>query len=169
MFRAGEYIYYGTSGLCRVDAVTKLNISGADQNRTYYCLIPLEDKGSTIYTPVDNQKVAMRRAMTREQAERLIRELPAIETLSAADEKQRERFYKQALSSPDCREWVRMIKTLRSRKSVRMAQGKKMTATETRYYQAGRERLFQEIALAVGIRKEDVDDYITDRLEEVRA
>ena len=165
MFSAGEYIHYGSSGLCKVDAVTRLNVSGADQNRMYYRLIPLSDKGSTIYTPVDNQKVTMRRALTREEAEGLISELPRINELLVEDEKQREQIYKKALASADCREWVRMIKTLYGRRRVRMEQGKKTTATEEHYYNAGRERLNQEIALAVGIGKDEVDDYIAEKLE----
>ncbi len=166
MFATGEFIHYGNSGLCRVDAVTTLNVSGADKGRMYYRLIPLADKGSTIYTPVDNQKVAMRRALTKEEAEGLIKEFPEISELNVEDEKQREQIYKKALSSADCREWVSMIKTLYLRRRLRIEQGKKTTATEDRYYNAGRERLDQEIALAVGIDKEEVEGYITDKLEE---
>ena len=166
MFAAGEYIHYGSSGLCRIDAVTKLDLSGADGKKLYYRLIPLSDQGSTIYTPVDNQKVSMRRVLTKEEAESLIEELPAIGELHVEDERQREQTYKKALSSADCKDWVRMIKTLYGRRRIRLEQGKKTTATEDRYFKAGREMLHQEIALAVGIRSEDVEDFISHKLEQ---
>ena len=31
MFQAGEYIYYASSGLCRVEEVALLNLSGTDR------------------------------------------------------------------------------------------------------------------------------------------
>ena len=40
MFEPGELIYYGTGGLCVVEEVTKLDISGADRERLYYRLSP---------------------------------------------------------------------------------------------------------------------------------
>ena len=71
MFKTGDYIHYSTNGLCRVEEVTTLDFDGADRSRLYYRLVPVEGKGSTIFTPVDNPKVSMRLAMTREEAEEL--------------------------------------------------------------------------------------------------
>ena len=164
MFEPGDFIHYSSSGLCRVEEITTLNMSGADQKRLYYRLVPLEGRGSTIYTPVDNQKVPMRRALSKEEASRLIDELPGIGMISIDDEKKREQAYKDALASVDCKEWVGLLKTLYGRRKARLEEGKKVTATEEKYYQAALERLNAEIALAIGIEKNEVEAYISRRI-----
>lgn len=169
MFRPGEYIHYGSSGLCKVEEVTKLEVSWADKDRLYYRLTPLEGQGGVIYTPVDNQKVAMRRALNREEAQELIDSIPAISELWIAEEKQREQNYKQALKSPDCRSWIQIIKTLYMRKQSRIAQGRKITATDEKYLKSAENRLYSELALALGQDKNDMEQYITLRIKNLGA
>ena len=59
MFEKGEYIIYGSNGVCEVQDY--MNAAGETDNRTYYVLAPMRSKGSTIFSPVDNQKVLMRK------------------------------------------------------------------------------------------------------------
>jgi CarD family transcriptional regulator len=165
MFKTGDYIHYSTNGLCRVAEVTTLDFDGADKSRLYYRLIPVDGKRSTIFTPVDNTKVAMRLAMTREEAEALIDSMPGIETLLIPDEKTREQIYRNALLSQDGRSWVQIIKTLYRRRQIRLAQGRKATSTDEKYLRSAEELLYSELALALGMHKEEMEGYIVKRLE----
>ena len=36
MFEIGEYIVYGVKGVCRIEDITHIDISGADKDRLYY-------------------------------------------------------------------------------------------------------------------------------------
>ena len=56
MFQPGELVVYGSTGVCRVEEVTRPNLSGADRERLYYRLKPLQQDG-VIYTPVENRCV----------------------------------------------------------------------------------------------------------------
>ena len=47
MFEKGEYVVCGNKGVCVVEDVTTLNISGIDQERKYYILKPVYMAGST--------------------------------------------------------------------------------------------------------------------------
>lgn len=71
MFEKGEYIIYGSNGVCEVQDY--MNAAGEGDNRIYYVLAPMRSKGSTIFSPVDNQKVFMRKVMTKEEARELLR------------------------------------------------------------------------------------------------
>ncbi len=166
MYKAGDYIHYGSAGLCRVEEVTKLQMSEEDEERLYYRLIPLNGQRSVVYTPVDNQKVPMRRALDKGEAEELIRDMPAIELLAVPVGKHAENAYKEALASIDCRVWVALMKTLVQRRENRAAQGRKATSTEERYYREVHERLIAELGNAVGIRPGEVDEFISKQLEE---
>ena len=41
MFEIGEYIVYGVKGVCRIEDITHIDISGADKDRLYYVLAPV--------------------------------------------------------------------------------------------------------------------------------
>lgn len=76
MYQAGEFIVYGTSGVCKVEAVGKSPFEG-EEDKLYYTLTPVAGT-ETIYLPVDSP-VYTRPVITRAQAERLIAAIPSIE------------------------------------------------------------------------------------------
>ena len=65
MFQPGELVVYGTTGVCRVEEITTPDMRGADRNKAYYLLKPLQQDG-VIYTPVDNEKVSIRPVISGE-------------------------------------------------------------------------------------------------------
>lgn len=164
MFERGEYIIYGTSGVCRVEDVTTMNMKDVPRDRLFYVLVPSGQKGGRIFTPVDNQKTYMRRILNREEASDLIDQIPGIEELWITNEKQREENYKECMKSCDCRQWIRVIKTLYLRKLERGAQGKRITATDEKYLKMAEDYLYSELEIPLGIPKNQMEQYITDRI-----
>lgn len=165
MFEVGEYIVYGSKGVCQIEGITHLDISGADKERVYYVLAPVGDPSGKIYAPTDNQKIAMRRVITKEEADQLIKELPKIEMLWVQDEKQRENKYKEALRTCDYRAWVSIVKTLHFRMKERTAQGKKVTALDEKYMRMAENELYSELSLSLGIPKNEMEGYIKTQLK----
>lgn len=165
MFEVGEYIVYGCKGVCQVEEITHIDIPGSNKDRLYYVLAPLEDRNGKIYAPTDNAKVAMRKVITRQEAEQLIEEMPQIEELWVANEKQRELQYKEALKTCDFRAWISIIKTLYFRKKERIAQGKKITSLDERYLKAAENELYGELSLILGLPKSQMEDFICRKLE----
>ena len=141
MYLVGEYIVYGTSGVCKVEAVGSMQMSGVNKDKLYYTLAPLYSK-------------------------ELIEQIPTIELLWVADEKRREDIYKTALRTCDCREWIKIIKTLSLRKMSRIAEGKKVTVSDGKYLHMAEERLYEELALALDMDKDEVVEYITEHVEQ---
>lgn len=165
MFEIGEYIVYGIKGVYRIEDITHIDISGADKDRLYYVLAPIGENGGKIYAPTDNQKVVMRKVITKDEANRLIEEMPQIELLWVPDDKQREAKYKEALGTCDYRAWVSIVKTLYLRKQERTAQGKKITALDERYMRTAENELYSELSVTLGIPKNEMEDYIREKLE----
>ncbi len=166
MFKAGSYIVYGTKGVCKVDAIGSINVPGVDKCRLYYTLSPVSSPSGTIYTPVENSKVAMRSILSREEALQLIQEIPSIEAMKIPNEKEREQLFQQALLTCDCREAVRIIKTLYKKRIQRMEAGKNATAMDQRYLQYAQDQLYGELAIVLDIEKTDVEDYIATFIHE---
>lgn len=165
MFEIGEYVVYGVKGVCRIEDITHIDISGADKNRLYYVLAPIGDANGKIYVPTDNQKIVIRRVISKEEAEKLIQELPEIELLWVPDDKQREAKYKEALRTCDYHAWVSIVKTLYLRKKERVAQGKKVTSLDEKYMKAAENELYSELSMTLGIPKDEMEDYIRERIQ----
>ncbi len=169
MFSKGEYIIYGTKGVCKVMDITTIQREGIPGNRLYYLLMPINSRGSKVFTPVDNDKIVMRSLISREEAEKLIDEMPQIEELSVPSEKLREQSYKDCMRTADCRDYVRILKTLYHRKQTRLAHGKKSTSTDERYMKQAEDALCSELSIQLEIPREKVPDYIDWKLKRVEA
>ncbi len=165
MYAKGDYIHQVTNGLCRIEDITTLEFTGVDKTRLYYRLWPLGSQGSTVFIPVEKSEGTTRYAMTEEEAKSLIDEIPSIETLWIPEEKARERLYKEALLSMDCRSWVKIIKTLYLRRLDRHARGQKVTSRDEQYLRKAEDRLYGELALALGKKKEEMESYIIEQIE----
>lgn len=166
MFEVGEFIMCGGHGVCRVTAVTGNPIDKLDKERKYYILEPVFEKGSTIYTPVDNEKIVMRKIMNEKDAKKLIGEIPDIETVWIKEEKTREQMYKEAIKTYDSQSLVQIIKTLYLRKQDRMQKGKKVLSSDEHYLKKAEELLYSEMSLALSIPKESVEEYIFNKIHE---
>ena len=77
MFEIGEKIIYGENGVCTVEKIAPLEMSGASREKLYYHLTPLVGSG-TYFAPVDTNAY-MRRIISRSEAEALIDAIPGIE------------------------------------------------------------------------------------------
>ena len=165
MFNIGDYIVYGMNGVCRVEEIGPMDMSGIDSDKVYYTLLPLYTKGSRVFTPVDNQKVVMRPIISKREACDLIDDMKQIEQIEVADDKRREMVYKEAVKSCDCRQLIRIINTVFKRREERLAQGKKMSACDERYLKQAQDTLYGEFAVSLKIEKSEVEDFIAKRLE----
>lgn len=166
MFEIGDYIIYGNHGVCRVEDVGGLDMSGVDKSMECYTLQPVFSKSSTLYTPVDNDKVLMRSVISYEEARELIDEISNISLLVIDNDKQREEAYKVALRSHDSSEWLKLIKTLYERKQERLTQGKKLTFTDEKYLSIAQECLYGELSIAMDTDIEEIESMVMEQLEQ---
>lgn len=164
MFKKGEYVVAGNNGICEVSEITHLCMSGANKERLYYVLLPIDATDRKVYSPVDNSKVVMRSVLTREEAEELIDEIVSIDKLEEKQEGFREDEYKEIMKTCDCKQWVRIIKTLYSRKQDRISNGKKATVTDEKYLKQAEDKLYSELAFAIGKEKSEMVEYIGNRI-----
>ena len=82
--------------------------------------------------------------------------IPSIQLLIITDEKKREECYKETMRTCDCREFVSIIKTIYTRKQERLAEGKKVTASDEKYFSMAEDKLYGELAIALEMEKNKV-------------
>ena len=164
MFEKGQYIIYGIRGVCEVMDITTIDRPGGPQGKLYYVLRPYYHQDSKIVTPVDSDKTVIRPLLTREEALELSDRIQDVQEMEVTEDKQREERYKEALKTCDCRVWVSMIKALYLRRKDRIEQGKKMTDLDERYFKTAEENLYSELALSLGMSRDEMVDYIKERV-----
>ena len=164
MFEKGEYIVYGVNGICRVEEIC---VSPYDKNdtRTYYLLVPIHNPmGSTIYTPVDNQRVPMRRLMTAMEIEALITRMPQVEVLEVPVEKQRRELYRTTIAELRPEGYVSVIKTVHQRREALTAARKHVPVSDLEYGRLAKHLLYSEFAHVLGMDEEGIEGYIEEKL-----
>ena len=110
------------------------------------------------------QKQTLLQPLNRAQAETLISEMPQYTVVPIMDAKERESRCREALQTCDCREIAKMIKGLHDRHEIRVQHKKHDTAADERYFRQAQERLYSELAYALGIEEDAVPDYIAQRI-----
>ena len=164
MYQIGEKVVCGSKGVCSVENITKLNISGIDKEREYYILKPVYMAASTVYVPVDHAETALRSVLTEAEARELLEKIPGLTTISIANEKFLEQEYKTCLRTDRCEEWIRILKTTMERKEKRLEAGRKVTAVDAKYLKIAQDCVYGELAVALSIPREDVETYIAEQI-----
>ncbi|WP_455714980.1 CarD family transcriptional regulator [Anaerosporobacter sp.] len=161
MFEVGTYLVYGLNGVCKVEKVGPMESSSNINEKLYYTLAPVYVSGSRIITPVENNKVKMRPIITRAKVMELINYMKQCEPLWIQDDREREEIYKNAIKENNSIDLIRMIKALYLRKQSRLAEGKKATASDEKYFKLAEDSLYGEFAIVLDMDKKDVVDYIS--------
>ncbi len=166
MFQIGDHIVYGTNGVCLVTDICPSPFDKKDV-RTYYVLKPVNSAaGVMIFTPVDNEKVAMRPLMSCREIEGLFSRMPAIPQLLIANEKQRRDAYRLAVSDGNPDSYVSVIKTVLERREEFSGTQRRLPDFEVEYDGMARRHLYTEISVVLGVPLEGMEEYVRQRVEE---
>ena len=164
MFSVGDYVVHRSSGICKVKEIAPLPMSGGMEDTDYYFLIPIYGKGSEIFSPASDKNDNLRRVLSEAEAQELLRSIPELAEEPIENDKQRDAHYKEVIRSCDCRELVKILKTLTSRKQKRLAEGKKSTASEERYFKQAEDNLCNELAFALGKEREQMQQELAEAI-----
>ena len=162
MYSVGDKIIYGENGVCTVECIGPLAVSGASRDRMYYHLRPLIGSG-TYFAPVDTAAY-MRPIMSREEAHALIDAMPGIEPAICNDSRFNhvDAFYRELFKLHTNEALVSVIKGLRCRMAVKKTRSSRAEATMKR----AKDILHGELSVALDIEFDQVESYIRERLGE---
>lgn len=162
MYEPGTLIVYGSTGVCRVEAVGPRQLMRG-LTKTCYTLRPLYSS-ETIYIPVDTT-VFMRSPIGKEQALDLIDRIPGQEDEALpTDLNQAKEYYERAMQTHDCEELLRLIRQI-YQKSQRVKESKRQPSqTDQRYLKRAEDLLYGELAVALEIPRDQVVSFIGSRL-----
>lgn len=151
MYEVGEYIVHPGQGVCKVDEVV-------DKPQESYMLLPVGRRNPMrISFPVSGEN-RLRPVLSHDEAVRIINEYPTMEVENHRERSNalEEQYYKDEMRNGDCRDSVRIVKTLRTRIRDLRAHNKKPPVAYERVLKTASERSFLELSVALGKTPEDV-------------
>ena len=165
MFKLNDTILYGTHGACRIAGVTTKDFSGRPVD--YYELKPVYNEKSTIYVPVGNQALEdkMRRILSPEEIYEIIQCIPDEEADWIENEDERKERYRQILSGGNRIELVKIIKALYLHQREQQAKGRRLHASDERFFKDAEKMLYDEFALVLNIKPEQVLPFIMEQIQ----
>ena len=169
MFQPGDLIVYGTTGVCRVEDITRPNQTGPDRDKQYYLLKPFYQDGH-IYTPVHNSKVPMRLVICRAEAEMLIDLIPTLqaEIYHAPSLPALAQHYQSVLKDHDCRHLLELTISIYAKQKAAEARKRRLGMLDERYMKQAERLLHGELSVALEIPFEAVPAYIARRVAAAR-
>ena len=159
MFSKNEYIIYGSTGVCKIIDIVKKKF-GFNKEREYYILKPAYDTNA----PIDNDKISIRKIMTKEEVYDLIKTMPDNETIWIDDMNLRKETYNEILKKGNKKDIVKLIKTLYMEKLRKKEEGKKLNAGDEKIMNEAEKLLHEEFALVLNIKVDEVLPFILGEL-----
>lgn len=166
MYQIGELILYGSSGVCKVEAIGKLDLPWVDKDKLYYTLCPIYQDG-IIYAPIDTN-VFMRPVVSYAEAQHLIDIIPSINEIEYHDYNYKflKERYNELLKTQNCADLLKLIKTIYVKNNDTIKQSRP-GHTDIKFMKRAEDLLYGEFAVALRIPKEKVRSYIEYRVKEL--
>lgn len=155
MFCIGQTVLYGSNGVCMVDDVTEKRIGKTKMQ--YYVLKPLCNNTSTLFVPTANQQLVskMRRILTEDEAEAILRNLPPCGDWNDNKQERSEQF-RAIITEGSCVELIRLIRLVRTHEQEQLAGGKRLHITDERFLKEAEKMVCEEFSLVLHISRDEV-------------
>ena len=164
MYNVGAYVVKPNTGICKIEDIVLMNLAGSG-DKQYYMLLPVSDAKSKLYVTVDADRTRLRPVMTKDEAENFINGIAGIDAIWVPNDKLREQQYREAFRTNEPEDLVGIIKNLYLRGQARLAQGKKITSTDERYFRQAEKALYSELAFSLGVEIGQIQNIITETIE----
>lgn len=165
MFEKGEIVFYKNIGVCKVDGITKLDFA-LDPKQKYYVMKSIYKNGIN-YVPIDGVADNIRNIISKEEAEELIDKIKDIdiEVKAIIDMpiKEMTELYEEKINSGNPEDILKLVLSIDKKKGILLEEKKKFGAIDDSFLKKGTDMFCEEVAAALGIKKESMPKYIKDR------
>ena len=164
MLAVGKMVMYGKNGVCRVNEIVDKKIGR--ENRKYYVLEPAYKPGLTFFVPVGQEEnLKMHSVLSADEIYELIHTMPALSELEIDDERRRREEFDALITGGDRKDLIRIIKTIYKIRQDRENNGKKLCAKDEQIYAQAQKILYDEFAVVLKIKPDQVVPMIINEIE----
>jgi CarD family transcriptional regulator len=164
-FEINEFVMYKFSGVCRIESIEKKCFDGVNEI-SYYKLKPLDNNRSSCYIPVENSQGKIRRLLSEEEVYSIIDSMPEEHEIWCDDSRERKAMFSRILKSDDYKIIVGMIKALHQHQAANCEKGKRLSGSDEAALNNAEKIMYQEFAVVLGIAPDEVEEKITNRIDD---
>ena len=166
-FDIGEHVSYGINGMCNIEDIRPMQLSQSVEKMMYYILRPESNPKSTIFVPVNNQKLVskMRELMTKDEINAMLVRMKDRTLEWEKDVRFRTESFHEILSNGVNQDLILMIRCLHRKRQELVQLGKKLPARDSKTLKTAERLVEEEFAHVLQIKCEEVSDYIRDVLD----
>lgn len=157
MYEVDTYVRYGGNGVFRIKEIITKKLSMRERKK-YYVLERVFGVETQITTPIDNPN--LRSIISKQDVDALIEKMPSLQTNWIDDRRLRNEAFKSMLASNDIYQLATLIKTIHDKQEEKEREKKQISDEDLATFHQAEEILAEEIALIVGLEKEEVTPYI---------
>ena len=165
-FDVGQYVVYGTNGICMVDSIELMSFTPGEPKEMYYVLRQNKHSETCFFVPFKNEELLskLREPMRREDIEDMLMGLADDDVKWVSDRRARGDYFKSILNEGVSGHLLNMIICIYEKKRELARQGKKLSVTDTTTLRSAEKLLEEEFAWALGITPQEVPAFIRKRL-----
>ena len=167
MFEINDIILHPASGVCKIEDIREESFSKCDK-KIYYVMHPINDHlKSTIFVPVDSEKVNLRAPLTEEEIIDMIEKSSDFAIKWIDNVHSRKTVFSQILYSEDNSKIISLIRKLNEKKEEVLEKGKKFSVIDEKILKDAEKKVGQEFSYSLSLNEEEVKDYILEHIVEV--
>ena len=155
-YEIGNCVIYRAEGICDITDIRREAFAGGEK-ADYYILSPRNDPNSTVYVPVDNERLTamMRPLLSESEIRALISELRDDRLEWIPDSRARSARFREILSEGDRRKVLVLLNTIRDKIAENDAIGKRSGSTETGAFARACRLLREEFSPAIPLKNDE--------------
>jgi CarD family transcriptional regulator len=156
MEKIGTIVSVGTKGICKIIDIKEDAFEGAEKDRLYYIMEPVESSNNMqIYMPVDAM-VHIRKLVSKSEAKSIIENFYSIEDVAVSAETERLKIYETMAKSGNISDWARLLKTLMQRKEK--LSRKQISGLEQKMFVSVQNNVLAELSTVLEKSREEIEE-----------
>ncbi len=164
MFKIGDYIVYGSTGVCRIENISTESVAG-NMPTEYYIMTPVFSKSTTVKTPVTNTKVIMRNTIDEAGAQNIMESAKTLEVKWEDNYRVRNEVFREAAHSCNCEKWLWLMKAIHKKSCELEKTGKKLRQTDEMFLGNAEKLLCGELAMVLKREYDDIKNTLYSNFE----
>lgn len=161
-YKVGEYVVYGSNGICKISEIKNMTLSPIIGERNYYVLEQINAKMSTIYVASDNEALCakMRYVLSEKEILDILHGVKENSISWINDRKTRSQEFYNILHNGSHEELLLMIRCIYLKGRELSEGGKRLSDSDSGILHSAEKIVREEFAFALGVDGEKVGEFI---------
>lgn len=166
-YKIGEYVVYGSNGICQISDIKDMTLSPIIGKRNYYVLTQINSKAATIYVATDNEALCakMRYVLSENEILDILHGAKENSISWIDDRKVRVQTFHSILHGDSHEDLLLMIRCIYLKSRELFENNKRLSDSDASVLHSAERIIKEEFAFALGIDGDKVGEYIRRELE----